>query len=683
MLRLAVLPLLALLALPAAASASAGGTVDLIIRRDPGLTAAERAEVRADAGVELDHRLRLADAEVVSVPAADAADAIRQLRADPDVRWVQRDAGVSAQASTNADTFWGLLWGLDNTGQSIDGVTGTADADMDVPEAWNLATGAGVTVAVVDTGVDAGHEDLEGALAVNAGETGGGRESNGVDDDGDGLVDDWRGYDFVSHDSNPSDVKGHGSHVTGTIAARNGNGKGISGLAPDSKVLMLKALGDTGQGAWSDLADAFDFAGDQGIRVVNASLGGAGYVPVIDDVIAQHPNTLYVVSAGNDNANLDTSTYYPCEAVEANVVCVGASDSSDMRASFSNYSPTAVDVFAPGVLIASTTGGWYSYFDGTSMAAPHVSAEAALLLQRDPSLTAAQLKAAIVDSADPKAALASYGVNGGRANARAALDLVSPALDGDGDAIADMADNCPGTANASQADSDGDGAGDACDAARYHDDRDTDGDGVKNADDNCPALANPTQVDGDGDGHGDPCDMSPRGPDADLDRVGALDDNCPAFYNPGQSDVDGDGIGDACDPSPRGGDGDGDGLLDADDACPLVAAPGGCPAAAAPAVTLTAPKVSARRCGRRACQRSLAVGAVATGASRATVSVSVQKCVRKRCSWKVVTKHAYGIRSGVLAAVLPVKLPAGRVKVSVTASGAGTPASRTASLTLR
>jgi subtilisin family serine protease len=640
MLRLAVLPLLALLALPA--SASAGDTVDLIIRRDPGLTAAERADVRADAGVELEHRLRLADAEVVSVPAADAADAIRQLRADPDVRWVQRDAGVSAQASTNADTYWSLLWGLDNTGQSIDGVTGVTDADMDVPEAWNLATGAGVTVAVVDTGVDAGHEDLDGALAVNAGETGGGRESNGVDDDGDGLVDDWRGYDFAYRDNNPSDVKGHGSHVTGTIAARNANGKGISGLAPDSKVLMLKALGDTGQGAWSDLADAFDFAGDQGVRVVNASLGGAGYVPVIDDVIAQHPNTLYVVSAGNDNANLDTSTYYPCEAVEANVVCVGASDNSDTRASFSNYSPTAVDVFAPGVSIASTTGGSYYYYDGTSMAAPHVSAEAALLLQRDPSLTAAQLKAAIVSSADAKAALSAYGYNGGRANARAALDLVSPAPDGDGDGVADAADNCPGTANVSQADSDGDGVGNVCDAAPNHDDRDADGDGVENADDNCPTPSNATQVDSDGDGHGD-----------------------------------------ACDPSPRGGDGDGDGVVDMDDPCPLVAAPGGCPAPAVPAVTLTAPKVSAKRCGRRACQRSLAVGAVATGASRATVSVSVQKCVRKRCSWKVVTKRAYSLPSGILTAIVPVKLPAGRVKVAVTASGAGAPASRTASLTLR
>src|SRR3954468_694876 len=542
---LRVLRLAVLLALALPGSASADDSVDLILRRDPGLTAAERAGVRAGAGVELERRLRLSDTEVVSVPAPEAADALRTLRADPDVRWAQRDGEASAQASTFVDTYWSLLWGLENTGQTVDQVAGTADADMDVASAWTLATGADVTVAVVDTGVDAGHEDLAGAVAVNAGETGAGKEANGVDDDGDGLVDDWRGYDFIYGDNNPNDVKGHGSHVTGTIAARNANGIGITGLAPDANVLMLKALGDDGFGAWSVIADAFDFAGDRGIRVVNASLGGTGYVPVLDDVIAQHPHTLYVVSAGNDGANLDTSTYYPCEAAEANVLCVGASDNRDLPASFTNFSPTSVDVFAPGVSVLSTTGASYWYYDGTSMAAPHVSAEAALLLQRDPTLTAAHLKAAIVDSAEPKAALASYGFNGGRANARAALDLVSPAPDGDGDGIADTSDNCPGTVNASQADSDGDGVGNVCDAAPAHDDRDADGDGVENADDNCPAQPNATQADTDRDGRGDACDGSPRGPDSDGDGLSVLDDNCPSVLNPFQEDFDRDGIGDA------------------------------------------------------------------------------------------------------------------------------------------
>lgn len=665
MLRLAVLLALAALALPA--SASADDTVDLVIRRDPGLTAGERAGVRADAGVDFERKLRLSDAEVVSVPASEAPEALAALRADPDVRWAQRDDGARAQASPNADPYWSYLWGLENTGQSINGVTGTADADMDASSAWSLATGAGVTVAVVDTGVDAAHEDLEGSLAVNGGELGAGKDTNGIDDDGDGLVDDWRGYDFIYGDNNPNDVKGHGSHVTGTIAARNANGVGITGLAPDARVLMLKGLGDDGFGAWSVIADAFDFAGDQGIRVVNASLGGAGYAPVLDDVIAQHPNTLYVVSAGNDNTNLDGITYYPCEAVEPNVLCVGASDNRDTRASFSNYSPTSVDVFAPGVSVLSTTDGSYWYYNGTSMAAPHVSAEAALLLQRDPSLTAAQLKSAIVGSAEPKAGLTSYGFNGGRANARAALDLISPAPDGDGDGIADAADNCPAAPNASQADADGDEAGDACDAAPAHDDRDADGDGIKNADDNCPALANAGQADADRDGRGDACDSSPRGLDSDGDGIAALDDNCPSVLNPFQEDLDRDGIGDACDSTPGGTGGD-------------VVAP---PAPPVIPATLKQLKVSAKRCGRRTCQRRVAVSAVAAGASRATVAVAQQKCVHKRCKWKVVVSRAYAIPSGILTAIVRVKLPAGRAKVSVTASGTGKPASRTASLTLR
>src|SRR4051794_5136875 len=391
---LTALALSAIAALPLAAPAAAKpapGRVDLIVRRDPGLDAAERAEVRADAGVEFKRRLRLDDTEVVSVPAGGADAALRKLRSDPSVRWVQPDGEARAQAATS-DPWFGQLWGLRNTGQSIDGTPGTPDADMDVPEAWAQSTGAGVTVAVVDTGVDAGHPDLQGQLRTNPGEmgtdaNGAARAANGVDDDGDGLVDDWRGYDFADGDSDPDDVGGHGSHVAGTIAAANGNGVGITGVAPDARVLPLKALANTGSGSWSDIANAFDYAGDINVRIVNASLGGAGAVPVISDVIAQHPNTLYVVAAGNtdpDGLDLDASTFYPCEAPQPNVLCVGASTSTDMRARFSNFSPTAVDVFAPGVSILSTKGGGYWYFDGTSMAAPHVAGEAALLLARYP-----------------------------------------------------------------------------------------------------------------------------------------------------------------------------------------------------------------------------------------------------------------------------------------------------------
>jgi hypothetical protein len=739
--------------LPSGVPATAGaqtsqGTVDLIVRRDAGLDAAARAEVRADAGVRFERRLRLADTEVVTVPTDRAAAALDELRADPDVRWVQRDGLAHAQAVTT-DPWFGELWGLRNTGQSINlGAGGTADADMDVPEAWAQSTGAGVTVAVVDTGVDPAHEDLQGQLATNPDEMGDGREANDADDDHDGLKDNWRGYDFEYRDNDPSDVEGHGSHVAGTIAAHNGNGLGITGLAPDARILPLKALGDSGTGSWSAISDAFDYAGDAGIRVVNASLGGQGDLPALSDVIAQHPNTLYVVSAGNDNADLDVTSYTPCEVPQPNVLCVGASDFNDTKASFSNHSPTSVDVFAPGVMVLSMSLDDYWYMGGTSMASPHVAGEAALLLSRYPSLTALEVKDAIMQSAEPKAALADYGRDGGRANAQAALALVA-AADADDDGVPGGADNCPAVANAGQGDQDGDGAGDACDARPDHDDRDSDADGVADPDDNCQGVANAGQGDRDGDGAGDACDPTPDGPDPDGDGVGALVDNCPAVanagqadsdsdgagdacdatphgpdtdgdgradgvdncpgvQNAGQADADHDGAGDACDATPRGGDADHDGVADADDACPLAhgaAAARGCPVAASapapapapapvagaplapapPAATLpsvvrtTIGSVRTVAAGRPACRagrctRTVSVAAaLSPGAKVAKVVAQVKRCTRGRCAWRTVASSA----------AAKVKLPAGRYRLTVTATGPGGRAVKTVTVTVR
>ncbi len=432
---------------PAAAQAA---EVELIVRRDAGLTAAERTDIRADAGVDHERRLRLADTEVVSVPAGDAAEALRALRADPDVRWAMRDGELSVTAATGADPFWTWLWALRNTGQTLTlggvGHTGVLDADMDVPEAWQHATGRGVTVAVVDSGVDFDHPDLAGRLATNPGEIGTdaqGRDkrSNGVDDDGNRLVDDWRGWDFAGGDNDPTDLNGHGTHVTGTIAALNANGDGVSGVAPDAKVLPLQTQGSDGSGTFSAAADAFDLAGDMGVRVVNASLGAVTSVPqVITDAVRAHPNTLYVVSAGNDGLDLELSSYAPCETPAANVVCVGASDQRDAAAGFSNFGTTAVDVFAPGVNIVSTyPGGGYVSMNGTSMASPNTAAVAALVLSRNPSLSAAQVKAALMGTTDAKSGLLS--VTGGRVNAERAV--LSVAADRDGDGTLDGADSCP------------------------------------------------------------------------------------------------------------------------------------------------------------------------------------------------------------------------------------------------
>ena len=215
---------------------------------------------------------------------------------------------------------------------------------MDVPEAWALApaAGAGVTVAVVDSGAKTDHPDLAGQFAAG-------------------------GWDYVHGDATPTDNHGHGTHVTGTILARNGNGIGISGVAPGAKAIELQVFADddgdgstSGTGQWDWVLDAFDRAGASGARVVNASLGGVGddyLAALVADTVSQYPNTLYVVAAGNENTNLEptATVYLPCETPAPNVLCVGASTYTDSRASFSNYGPTAVDVFAPGLNIESTT----------------------------------------------------------------------------------------------------------------------------------------------------------------------------------------------------------------------------------------------------------------------------------------------------------------------------------------
>src|SRR5215207_9056907 len=249
------------------------GATEIIVRREPGLSAAERADVRADADVTLTRRSTLTDTEVVRADTGDLAEAVAELNHDPDVVYAEPVVVMSAQS---ADSYYASQWGLENVGQKMflpgSGSYypgGTADADMDVPEAWTNATGAGVTVGIVDTGMLTTHPDLAAQVASNAAETGTdglGRDkrSNGVDDDGNGYVDDWHGWDFVREypsmnvyegdgtagpDNDPQDNHGHGTHVAGTIAAQRDNNEGIAGAAPGARIMPLRALGANGYGS--------------------------------------------------------------------------------------------------------------------------------------------------------------------------------------------------------------------------------------------------------------------------------------------------------------------------------------------------------------------------------------------------------------------------------------------------
>lgn len=259
------------------------------------------------------------------------------------------------------------------------------------PEAWAAGyTGQGVTVAVIDTGVDLDHPDLVSNLFVNPGEIPG----NGIDDDANGFVDDVNGYDFADRDANPDDESGHGTHVAGTIAA-NRNGFGATGVAPDATILPVRVLGTNGSGSTNDVAAGIRYAASLGADIINLSLGG-GYSRAIDLAIdyAHSLGALVVAAAGNESAAVPS---FPARfsASDSNVISVGATSTSGTLARFSNDvgGSGAIQVDAPGVGIFSTyVGGRYATLSGTSMASPHVAGLAALMLSSNPSLTSPELR---------------------------------------------------------------------------------------------------------------------------------------------------------------------------------------------------------------------------------------------------------------------------------------------------
>jgi subtilisin family serine protease len=332
---------------------------EVVVRYERTTDDADRAALRADVGGDVVDELALPRTEVIEVDTGEVDETIAALETSPDVVFAEPNFFYRATAVPN-DPRFGEQWPLHNTGQAISGIAGTPDADIDAAEAWDVTTGdPDVVVAIVDTGVAHSHPDLAANIWNNSGEMGAGKSTNGVDDDGNGFVDDWRGWDFVGSDNNPRDPFGHGTHVAGTVGAVGNDGFGIAGVNWQVGLMPLRVLDSNGVGTTAAVADAITYAAANGADVINLSLGGDDLSLSISSAIGSAPNVLVVTAAGNEASNNDTTASYPCNYSSANIVCVAATDHGDHLAGYSNYGALNVDLAAPGSRVLSTIPAFF------------------------------------------------------------------------------------------------------------------------------------------------------------------------------------------------------------------------------------------------------------------------------------------------------------------------------------
>lgn len=337
---------------------------------------------------------------------------INALRQSGLFEFVEPDYVLTANAAPSDSAYQdGTLWGLQR---------------ISAASAWDLTTGStNIIVAVVDSGIRHTHQDLAAQIWRNPGEIAG----NGADDDGDGIVDNVYGLNAISNSGNTSDDNSHGTHVSGTIGAAANNAGAVVGVCWKVRLMACKFLDVTGNGYTSDAVECIDFAVANGARVINCSWGGGEYSQALFNSLssARTAGVLVVVAAGNDGFNNDAMPTYPASYNLDNLIVVAAINQSDGLASFSNYGSTSVDLAAPGVGIYSCTAAndaAYDTYQGTSMAAPHVTGVAALLLAQSPGLSLATLRQRLLSSTVPLASLSGRCVTGGRVDAFKALSTV-------------------------------------------------------------------------------------------------------------------------------------------------------------------------------------------------------------------------------------------------------------------
>jgi thermitase len=398
---LSALLLAAVLVLPASTTlAQTDGRRQVIVKFRDGTSAADRRAAISRSGAQEVGGLMLHQTYVVAV---NNSQSQRALAGDRRVEYVEADARATALVTPNDTHYGSLQWGFENTGQVIGGQTGRVDADIDADGAWDTALGAGVTVAILDTGIDQNHEDLSAKVIANR--------------------------NFTSS-SSADDFYGHGTHVGGITAAITDNGVGVAGGCPACQLLNVKVLGDDGGGNYSWIADGIVWAADNGVKVINLSLGGSIKSRTLERAVnyAWDRGVVLVAAAGNSGSS---AKIYP--AGYDRVMAVAATNNTDAKASFSNYGSRWVDIAAPGENIFSTFPNHpftisqkygrsqnYDFASGTSMATPMVAAAAALVWSTPHGSSASAVRSRVEATADNIAGTGKYW-SAGRLNAQAAV----------------------------------------------------------------------------------------------------------------------------------------------------------------------------------------------------------------------------------------------------------------------